>query len=108
MQTARACRRDIASLPPAPAPAPAPVPAVEYVLIGPAAASLEELAQLFAGLEHPTPRSNGRSDPGQTQEIPTIRIRVWNQAGGRRRVEVRDHRGEAASVLFERAHLFAR
>src|SRR5688572_25750140 len=105
METARALlRRDIAALP----PAPAPVPAAEYVLIGPAGSSLEELAQLFAGLEHGVPAVERSGEPERTQEVPTIRIRVWNQPDGRRRVEVQDHQGDRASLIFRRASLSGR
>ena len=101
MQTARAARYDITALP----PAPAPTPLAEYVLIGPAG-DLEGLAQAFAGLDHQAPASPAAM--GSTQEVPTVRIRVWNQPDGRRLVEVNDHHGDSASVIFKRAHLFAR
>ena len=101
MQTARAARSNVTALP----PAPAPKPLAEYVLIGPGG-DLEAIAQAFAGLDHQIPTAP--TDIGTTQEVPTVRIRVWNQPDGRRLVEVHGQHGETASVVFKRAHLFVR
>jgi hypothetical protein len=104
MQTARQPRRQPPPLPP-PATSERP-PVAEYILIGPPQ-SLEDLAQVFAELEASGERC-ATGDTSRTLEVPTVRIRIWNQPDGKRLVEVNDHRGEKASVLFSRVHPFAR